>query len=211
MKYIYLHGFASGVTSSKALYFARKFLELNLNLSILDLNRDDFSHLTLTRQIQQTVSTISEDCQPIAIIGSSFGGLTAAILGETYLQVDRLILLAPAFDFLDYWLPKLGEAKLEEWQKSGFLSVYHYGEKQFLPLHYQFIEDVQKYSVVSLKRNIPTLILHGINDEVIPVNASRVYAGDRPWVKLKELDSDHASIDVLESIWQEISNFCFEI
>ncbi len=208
MKYIYLHGFASGVTSSKALYLARKFAELNLNLSILDLNQDNFSYLTLTRQIQQTGSIISDDRQSVTIIGSSFGGLTAAILGETYLQVDRLILLAPAFNFLDYWLPKLGEAMLEEWQAKGFISIYHYGEKQFLPLHYQFLEDVRRYSVLSLTRNIPTLILHGINDEVIPVRASRTYADDRPWVKLKEFDSDHALMDVLAKIWQEIVDFC---
>jgi uncharacterized protein len=208
MKYIYLHGFASGVTSSKAQYFDRKFSELNLELSIPDLNLDDFSHLTLTRQIQQTAllipNSITETQDSTIIIGSSFGGLTAAFLGEMYPQVKRLILLAPAFNFLDFWLPILGEVRVKEWQELDFMSVYHYGEKKYLPLNYHFVEDLEKYSLLNLQRNIPTLIFHGINDSVIPVQASRDYARDRPWVRLQELNSDHALMDVLDIIWQEI-------
>jgi hypothetical protein len=204
MKYIYLHGFASGVTSSKAQYFDRKFSELNLELSIPDLNQNDFSCLTLTRQIQQTASLITETQESATIIGSSFGGLTAAFLGEIYPQVKRLILLAPAFNFLDFWLPTLGEVRVKEWQKLGSMSVYHYGEKKNLPLHYQFVEDLRKYSLLTLQRNIPTLIFHGVNDGVIPVRASRNYSCDRPWVRFRELNSDHTLMDVLEIIWQEM-------
>ena len=50
--YIYLHGFASSPQSSKAIYLRDRFAEINLNLEVLDLNQGDFTHLTLTRQIQ---------------------------------------------------------------------------------------------------------------------------------------------------------------
>jgi hypothetical protein len=58
-----------------------------------------------------------------------------------------------------------------------------------------------------LKRSLPTLILHGKNDEVIPIDASRKYACLRPWVELIELDSDHGLIDVLDAIEQAIKDF----
>jgi hypothetical protein len=145
---------------------------------------------------------------PITLIGSSLGGLTSAWLGQQHSQVQRLVLLAPAFGFLTHWLPKLGEDQLREWQASGYLSVEHYGEGRSLPLHYAFIEDAHQYQETPLLRPVPTLILHGRRDEVIPIQASRDYASVRPWVQLIELDSDHALADVMPEIWQAIQAFC---
>ncbi len=50
--YIYLHGFASSPSSTKAQYLRARFASLQINLNIPDLNQGDFSHLTLTRQLQ---------------------------------------------------------------------------------------------------------------------------------------------------------------
>ena len=202
--YIYLHGFASSPQSNKAQYLRDHLTEIGIKLNIIDLNAGDFSHLTLTRQIEQTQSAFPADDSPITIIGSSFGGLTAAWLGEKYSQVQRLILLAPAFGFLDHWLPKLEEEQLKQWQESGYLSVYHYGKKRELPLHYQFITDLKQYDESLLKRVLPTLILHGKNDDVIPVEASRNHISQRSWAKLIELESDHTLANVMSEIWQAI-------
>lgn len=209
MEYIYLHGFASSPQSHKAQYLRARFDEIGINLNLLDLNQGDFSHLTLTRQIQQTVAAFSDADTPITIIGSSFGGLTAAWVAENYPQVQRLILLAPAFNFLNHWLPKLGEIQRQQWQQSGYLSAYHYGEGKMLPLHYEFIGNLSKYDDSRLKRVLPTLIIHGINDQVIPLEASRSYIRQRPWVKLIELESDHSLTDVEGQIWQLTQDFCF--
>ena len=208
-EYIYLHGFASSPQSTKARYLRDRFAQSGLHLNLIDLNGGDFFHLTLTRQLQQTASAFPSPQAPVTIIGSSFGGLTAAWLGQLYPQVQRLVLLAPAFGFLDHWLPKLGEAQMKSWQDSGYLSVYHYGEEKFLPLHYQFVDDTQQYQDDQLQRPVPTLILHGVNDEVIPIQASRHYAS-RPWVELVELNSDHTLTDVMPTIGQAIQKFVFK-
>ncbi|NEQ28897.1 MAG: esterase, partial [Microcoleus sp. SIO2G3] len=123
-------------------------------------------------------------------------------------QVQRIVLLAPAFGFLQHWLPRLGAQTLQQWRSTGTLMVYHYGENQQLPLSYQFVEDATQYDDRQLQRSTPTLILHGRHDDVIPIEASRDFAIDRPWVKLIELDSDHALTDVMPQIWQEILAFC---
>lgn len=207
MQYIYLHGFASSPKSHKAQYLSHCFEEIGLNLQVLDLNQNDFTNLTLTRQINQTVANFDKSDIPITLIGSSFGGLTSVWIAEKYPQVQRLVLLAPAFNFVNYWSKQLGEKQIKQWQESGFLSVYHYGQDKLLSLSYRFYEDINQYQESLLQRRIPTLIIHGINDETIPIQASIDYARQHPHVELISLDSDHSLSDKMEIIWQETKNF----
>jgi len=208
LQYIYLHGFASSPYSAKAEYIRTCFAQANIKLKIPDLNAGDFSHLTITRQLTQVASQFSHNSTPVTLIGSSLGGLTAAHLGQQYPQVQRLVLLAPAFAFLSHWLPKLGDETLQRWQKDKYLMVYHYGEEQKLPLSYDFVKDGSQYKEEVLQRPIPTLILHGRQDDVIPIQASRDFAQKRPWVEFMELDSDHGLGNVMSEIWQAIRIFC---
>ena len=205
--YVYLHGFASSPRSRKAQDLRDRFAALNLTLHTPDLNQNDFTHLTLTRQIQQVCAFPLG--QPVVLIGSSLGGLTAAWVGEFCPQVARLVLLAPAFEFLTHWLPKLGDKRLHEWQSGTPLMVYHYGAERLLPLSYQFVVDCAGYDLAQLQKPIPTLILHGISDQVIPIQASRDYVCVRPWVELVELDSDHALAEAGQAIWGSIVQFLF--
>ncbi|MDJ1183957.1 YqiA/YcfP family alpha/beta fold hydrolase [Roseofilum casamattae] len=205
--YIYLHGFASSPASFKAREIARYFRDRNLTLHIPDLNQGDFSHLTLTRQLQQVGQQIEATSDPVYLIGSSLGGLTAAWLAEQYSQIERLVLLAPAFDFYPYWLSVLTHAERSQWQQEGYRSIYHYGERRSLPLHYNFITDLLQYSRTGLTRTIPTLIVHGKQDETIPIQGSRDYAKVRSLVQLIELESDHGLGNCLPEICTAIDSF----
>ncbi|KOP25016.1 esterase [Hapalosiphon sp. MRB220] len=218
-QFIYLHGFASSPNSAKARYIRDRFAESKIKLNIPDLNLGDFSHLTITRQVHQVGSIIlthgKQDTEasafqpvPVTLIGSSLGGLTAAHIAQQYPQVQRLVLLAPAFGFLSHWLPQLGDTQVLLWQQEKYFMVYHYGEERSLPLSYDFITDATQYQEEGLQRPISTLILHGKNDQVIPIQASRDFAKSRPWVELVELDSDHALANVIVEIWQAIRLFC---
>ncbi len=207
MNYLYLHGFASGPKSKKAQDIQQRLSKLQISMSIPDLNIGGFSDLTITRQIQQVTTNFPLDSQPVTLIGSSLGGLISAYIAQEYLQVKRLILLAPAFGFLSHWLPKLGTG-LKLWQLTKYMMIYHYGYEQLLPLHYNFVKDAHQYSEDLLQRPLPTLILHGKYDKVIPVQASRSFSNSRSWVKLKEFNSDHALGNVSQEIWQEICLFC---
>lgn len=208
MHYIYLHGFASSPRSTKARDLSDRFAQRSTLLIVPDLNQGDFSHLSLTRQLRQVEALFPPGSAPVTLIGSSFGGLTAAWLGERYPQVQRLVLLAPAFGFLAHWLPRLGEEQVQRWQAERYLPVYHYGQDQWIPLSYEFVKDAAQFRDESLHRPVPTLILHGKQDEVIPIAASLEYAKARPWVRLVELGSDHALVNVSAEIWQEICQFC---
>jgi len=207
-QFIYLHGFASSPQSTKAKDLRDRFAQLNIPLMVPDLNQGDFTHLTLTRQLKQVEAEFPTDATPITLIGSSFGGLTAAWLGQTHPQIERLVLLAPAFGFLSHWLPRLGYEQTQQWKNEGFLSVYHYGSEKMMPISYNFAEDAAQYRESEIQRPVPTLIIHGSKDEVIPAQASVDFASSRPWVKLIELESDHALFDVRDTIWDAIVQFC---
>jgi pimeloyl-ACP methyl ester carboxylesterase len=206
MDYIYLHGFASSPRSTKAKALSDRFRRLNLTLHIPDLNQGNFFHLTLTRQIHQVEAILP--LTPVTLMGSSLGGLTAAWLAERNPQIQRLVLLAPAFEFLLHWLPRIGAEQLQQWRTQQTLPIYHYASGQERNLSYKFLQDAEQYSDAMLQRAIPTLILHGLQDEVIPIQASREFAAQRPWVELIELSSDHGLTDNLEEVWQATLNFC---
>ena len=148
------------------------------------------------------------EVKDITLIGSSFGGLTAAILAQRHLQVKRLVLLAPAFNFHVHLSQMLGAEKMQQWQSDRSLLFFHYGENRDLRLNYNFWQDLLQYRDESFSREIPTLILHGIDDDVIPIRSSREFAYQRPWVKLRELESDHGLGNVVADIWQAIQRFC---
>lgn len=205
MKYSYLHGFASSPRSTKAQQLRDRFQSLHLSLETPDLNQGGFQNLTLTRQIQQVKTLIQE---PVTLIGSSFGGLTAAWIAQECDFVDRIVLLAPAFQYLDHWLPRFNPAQLESWRSGKPISIYHYGEGRSLPLNFEIVTDLAQYDEAQLQKPVPTLILHGIRDEIIPIAQSRIYANPRSWVKLIELDSDHGLTDREAEIWYAISEFC---
>ncbi len=105
-------------------------------------------------------------------------------------------------------MPKLGAEQLNQWRSQGYLDIYHYRENRKLPLHYQFVEDARHYEGLELGLQLPTLILHGCYDDVIPIMASRDYASTRPWVQLVELQSEKGLRDVMGLIWAAVRKFC---
>ncbi len=214
--YIYLHGFSSGPGSTKAKYIQERFTQIGIKLQVPDLNQGDFTHLTISRQIAQVVDLFPQDRSPVTLIGSSLGGWISAIIAQNYSQVEKLVLLAPAFDFLNHWLPKVGDfsgkrlsqRELNLWEQTGYLEIYHHAIKNLSPLHYNFVIDADKYPLAEIDRRLPTLIIHGINDDIIPISASRAFVEQRPWVELLEWESDHQLTELNQEIWQEICRFC---
>jgi uncharacterized protein len=205
--YLYLHGFASEPRSRKAQYLANQFASRGITLHLPDLNQGGFPSLTISRQLQQAATYLTGS-EPVTVIGSSLGGWLALLLAQHFAQIEQLVLLAPAFGFPELWLERLGTEALQTWQQSGQLAVYHYVEKQQLPLQYQFVTDAQQYLASNLERQLPTLILHGQADAVVPIELSRNFLATHPWAQFIELASDHGLGDVLNPIWQEISRFC---
>jgi len=203
-KTFYLHGFASSPKSYKVQYFLGRSPELvvpDLNY----FNQETFQTLTVSRQVQQVRQLLSE---PSYLIGSSLGGLTAAILAEKYPElVKKIVLLAPAFRFTDNWQKRLGKEAIERWQIKGTLPIYHYSYEQEIDLHYGFFQDALTYCHYPFNNTVPTLIIHGIHDDVVPIEVSQAYAQDKPLVTLSPVDDDHNLGKYLPDLFARVDAF----
>jgi hypothetical protein len=205
MRVLYLHGFASGPTSSKGRFFREKFGALGVEVETPDLEAGDFAGLTLTRQLEAIDQCVQARRFEV-LIGSSLGGYLAALYAARHPGRFRLVLLAPGFGFAQRWPERLGAKAVREWRKRGWLEVYHYGRKQSCRIGYQLLEDGSKYEIHPDVRD-PTLILHGVRDEVVPLAWSEEFAAGRPHVRLVRLESDHQLLDALDRMWEEVEAF----
>jgi uncharacterized protein len=203
---VYLHGFASGPTSKKAQFFRARFAQLGIGLDIPDLADGQFERLTITGQL----GVIERACggEPVTLIGSSMGGYLAALFAARHAEVEKLVLMAPAFCLSTRWPQTLGQATMDEWQRSGVLKVFHYGEGRTVELGYQLIEDGRRYEDYPEVAR-PTLIFHGTNDTVVPPDLSVQFARRYPQAQLHLMESDHELLNVLDDMWMETEQFLF--
>jgi len=199
--YIYLHGFASGPTSKKAAYFSRRFAEHGLELRVPDLTEGDFEHLTLTAQLR-----VVEREAPLYLIGSSMGGYLAALYAARHPEVERVVLLAPAFGFARRWPESLGAAQAEEWRRTGWITVYHYAEQTERRIGYQLLEDSARYEDYPAVSQ-PALVFHGRRDTVVPCQFSVEFGARNPGARVEIIDSDHELVDQLDYLWGEVARF----
>ncbi len=205
MNYLYLHGFASSPKSSKAVFLQDKFANLGLTLNVPDLNLDNFTEATLTKQLDFLQSEYGNS--PLVVIGSSLGGYLALQMAIANLNVQKLILLAPAFKFSECLAKDYGLEAIAAWKATGSREIYHYGLNQPISLNYEFFTDAQSYLDKSLDRELPILIIHGANDTVVPVSLSQEFVANYPFTTLKIVESDHSLGDVVNLIWQRTTEF----
>jgi len=202
---VYLHGFASSPHSSKAQFFRRKFAERGVAMEIPQLDEGRFEDLTISGQLAVIERAVGGE--PAILIGSSLGGYLAALYAARHpAQVERVVLLAPAFQFPRRWRERYSEKDWERWKREGSTPVFHYGDGRERRLGYQFVEDSAQYEDEP-EFSQPGLILHGTRDSVVPAWISSAYAARRPDIHLTLLESGHELTDALEPMWVQISSF----
>lgn len=204
MRVVYLHGFASSPQSSKAQFFQRKFAGVGVPVEIPQLDEGRFEQLTISGQLGVIDRAVGGE--PAVLMGSSLGGYLAALYASRHPEIERLILLAPAFQFPRRWRERYSNEDWERWQREGSTPVFHYGEGRQRRLGYQFVEDAADYEDEPDFAQ-PALILHGTRDDVVPATISTAYAERRPRVRLVLLESGHELTDVLDRMWVEALNF----
>jgi len=201
---VYLHGFASGPGSKKARYFAQRLAECGATLEVPDLAAGDFENLTVTRQLKVVERVCAN--QPVHLMGSSLGGYLAALYAARHPEVEKLVLLAPAFSFVTRWPESLGEERFEQWKNSGFLTVPHYGEGKERQVSFHLIEDGRFYEDYPNFFQ-PALIFHGKHDTAVPPGFSITFSQQHANTTLRLMDSDHELLNVQDAMWAEIKPF----
>ncbi len=205
-RFVYLHGFASSPGSRKARFFEERFRELGIGLEIPELVAGDFRDLTLTRQLK-VIERVCRD-EPVSLIGSSMGGYLAALYAARHAEIQKLVLLAPAFSFASRWPETLGVPAMEQWKRTNSLEVFHYAQNRVAELGYQLIEDARQYEAYPDFRQ-PALIFQGKRDTIVLPEYAVAFAGAHSNAKLLLLDSDHDLVNVLDEMWRETEKFLF--
>lgn len=203
--YLYLHGFASGPQSRKAQFFRQKFAAAGIAVEIPALDEDDFEHLTITRQLDLMTRIIAG--RPVVLIGSSMGGYLAALYASRHPEVNRMLLLAPAFGFGERWNEVFGAEQVAEWRTRGYADVFHYSAGEPRRLASDLLHDSLTHPAYP-PCSQPTLIFHGIQDNVVPISASEHWTRANPQARLIAMNSSHDLLDVLEAIWNKCEAFC---
>jgi len=215
----YLHGFGSSAQSKKAAFFAGLLRPHGIELLCPDFNEPDFETLTASRMIAQVEAALAAlPPGPVALIGSSFGGFVAlhvaarqaaarGRLRTATRPIDRLVLLAPAFDFGRTPFGGLDADGLERWRQTDRYEVFHYGENRARFIRFAIHEDAQRYDSAGCVLDTPALVFQGRRDTVVDPAMVRRFASSRPAVSLRLVDDDHLLMSSLDLIWKETAAF----
>lgn len=201
---IYLHGFASSPRSRKAQFFRQKFEEQGVSLEIPELADQGFQNLTISGQLK-VIEKLARN-EPVSLMGSSMGGYLAALYASRHPEVKSVILMAPAFEFAQMWCKRIGEDALNDWKRTGFLDVHHYGEDKPAKVGYRLIEDAFTFPE-SPDFTQPALIFHGTKDDVVYPAVSVRFAVTHPKVRLQLFEAGHELGEVLQEMWKPIPEF----
>ena len=209
MHAFYLHGFASSSRSQKAAYFGERLKACGIELRCPDFNEPDFSTLTVTRMVEQLSADIAGlSSGPIALIGSSLGGVVAILTAERMPErITRLVLLAPALAFPRDAAKILGDERFARWRTDKAVDIFHFGFGQPRLLNYTFYEDALRYDASAVSLCQPVLIFQGRWDLAVDPRMVEAYAAARPKVTLTLFDDDHQLMASLPAMWTEMSAF----
>lgn len=114
------------------------------------------------------VLNMVQDGPPITIVGNSFGGWIAWMVQECS-AVEKLILIAPAFDAIGVRAREISADRRKRWHDTGWMPWDDDPVHKDWPLSWKWVEESDAYWKTSFDRLRPvkTTILHGLQDTVI--------------------------------------------
>jgi pimeloyl-ACP methyl ester carboxylesterase len=111
---------------------------------------------------------------PITIVGNSFGGWIAWMMAQECSAVEKLILIAPAFDAIGVRAREIPAERRTRWRETGWMPWDDEPAHKDWPLSWKWVEESEAYWKTSFDRLRPvkTAIVHGLQDTVILPNVS---------------------------------------
>ena len=118
----------------------------------------------------RAVTTTLAEGPPLTIIGSSLGGWLAWILGQRQHHVQQLLLLAPAFNMMGKRAQEIDPTRRQRWQEDGWMPWSDDSLHRDFPISWKWVEQSEQLWAqrFEIHQTVPTTILHGLQDAVIP-------------------------------------------
>ena len=106
---------------------------------------------------------------PITVVGNSLGGWIAWLLAQECRKIERLVLIAPAFNMMGLRARSIDPDRCHDWHSGGWMPWDDDPLHKDWPLSWKWVEESEAYWKTSFHRLRPvsTAILHGQQDTVI--------------------------------------------
>jgi uncharacterized protein len=207
MRFLWVHGFASGPGSSKGRFAKDRLQERGVELAIPDFNEPSFFDLTVSRMLAR-IDDLAGNEEPAVLFGSSLGGFAAATWAAIRPErAKALVLLAPAFELAPRWARRMGAQEVAQWRRRGRYAFDHYARGRKEDLSWGFLEDAFRHQSFPLP-HCPTLVIQGSRDEVVdPALAREFVRRMEARARLIELDEGHELTADLPGLWKRIEGF----
>ncbi len=184
MRVLFAHGFEGSPGGSKPNYMRE---ELGWDVTAPNMSELGWNIEQETEVLLRLIDSNEYDI----IAGSSMGGLAAA--NASALRPDAnfsLLLIAPAFGLDNLWRSGAGKIRLACWRILGSAPYFHQGLQKKIRLPWNFIKTADKMSWPEIAH--PTVILHGTQDDIVPIESSRKMVRENSNVlELLEIDDGH--------------------
>ncbi len=140
--------------------------------SVLSMLTTSASHLTRPTPARQDASFLG-----LTLVGNSLGGWIAWMMAQEFERVERLILIAPAFNMMGVRAKAISPARRHEWHSAGWMPWDDDPLHRDWPLAWKWVEESESYWASSFDRmrRVRTSILHGSGDTVISPEGSREF------------------------------------
>ncbi len=217
---LYLHGFASSCSGTKADYFRRRFQELGFAVCSFDFQGHGDSggtmrDLTLSRNLAdvgRAHAWLRElEVQRVLIFGSSMGAATALWYAALHPRgVAATVSISPALEIDKSLLARVGAEGAERWRRDGDLVLDHpLGPQE---LGWGLIEDLRAYDRERLKSSyaVPALIFQGKHDDSVDWRTTVDFVTGCAFEGIDlhlMADGDHRLVDRLDHLWRLTTSF----
>ena len=130
-----------------------------------------FTDYTLSDWIADArlVLNMLKDGSPITIVGNSFGGWIAWMMAQECSAVEKLILIAPAFDAIGVRAREISADRRKRWHDTGWMPWDDDPVHKDWPLSWKWVEESDAYwsRRFDQVRRVKTTLLHGLQDRTI--------------------------------------------
>ena len=193
MKILFAHGLEGSPNGSKPTWMKES---LGWEIICPEMSNNGW---TIADQTEVIAKAIAENEDVDIIMGSSYGGLAIANASERFTERElRLVLLAPAFGLAENFRSIAGEQGLIKWENTGSRQYFHHGFGHEVEFGWDFITSADEMSWPNLHH--PTIILHGSQDDIVPIESSRKVSESNELVEIIEVEDGHRLADSLHFI-----------
>lgn len=210
---IYLHGLGSGPRSEKGRLVQEYFSSKGYEVSLPSITVPSLARLSPKAAIELVAGEVrAHRGHDLIVMGSSFGAFVAlhaldSLAPNERDHVVRMVLLAPA---LNPWDPQSGLLTPERerlWREVGSAPLVDIETGKEVAVHYQFVEELRALDSYVVQPSVPVLIIHGVDDEVVPASQSQKFASSRAGVTLELVQDTHQLLKNPTKMLESIERF----